>query len=434
MKIAILGYGSEGKAAYNHWLSKPDTEITICDSSPALQVPDGVLSKLGDDYLKELSAFDLVVRSPGIQPSKIVESNGESILSRVTTGTNEFLKGCPTQNIIGVTGTKGKGTTSTLIAKMLESAGKKVHLGGNIGVAPISMLSVSISPDDWVVLELSSFQLIDIKSAPHIGVCLMVVPEHLDWHKDVNEYFDAKRQLFLMQTPRDIAIFYADNETSRDIASSSPGKKIPYYEEPGAIVSNNQISIDGQIICQTGELKLLGKHNWQNVCAAITCVWQVTQDVDAIRSVLTTFTGLEHRLELVKEIDGVKYYDDSFATTPESAIVAIEAFSSPKVLILGGSEKGANFHALAETVKDNDVRRVVVIGNTAQKIKSELETVGFKDITEGGQTIDEIVESARSTAQRGDVVLLSTGCASFGLFENYKDRGDKFKKAVQSLS
>ncbi len=433
-KVAILGYARDGKAAYEHW-SKAGHHITICDENTSVELPAGVASQLGPEWLAQLGQFDILVRTAGLPPHLIAEANPETadILQRVTSNTNEFLRVSPTKNTIGVTGTKGKGTTSTLIAKMLEAAGKKVHLGGNIGIPALELLKNDIQPEDWVVLEQSSFQLIDQTVSPHIALCLMVVSEHLNWHADMDEYVTAKQQLFAHQNSDDVAIYYADNQTSKKIASVSPGTKIPYMSKPGAVVEAGHITIDGQTICKTSDIKLLGQHNWQNICAAITAVWQVTQDVQALASVITSFSGLEHRLELVRELNGVKYYDDSFGTTPETAIVAIQAFQQPKVVILGGSDKGSQYDELAKVVKETGVRQAIVIGDMAKKITQSLNQHGFTDVVAGGSTMAEIVQKAHQAAQSGDVVLLSTGCASFGLFKDYKDRGNQFTQVVQAL-
>jgi UDP-N-acetylmuramoylalanine--D-glutamate ligase len=199
-------------------------------------------------------------------------------------------------------------------------------------------------------------------------------------------------------------------------------------------VNGNMVTIDGAEICTTDELKLLGAHNWQNVCAAVTAYWQVDQNIDAARLVLTSFTGLEHRLEFVRELAGVAYYDDSFGTTPETAIVAMQAFAEPKVVILGGSDKGARYDALAKAVTENNVRAVLLIGSEAVKIGAALTEAGFNDAMPGGNNMAEIVANARNAALDGDVVLLSTGCASFGMFQDYKDRGNQFKQQVEILS
>ncbi len=437
MKVALLGYDTEGKASYEYYKGL-GAQITICDQKTDVSVPASVESQLGDGYLDDLDRFDVLVRTAGLPPRLIFERN-PTVSGKITTAISEFLRVCPTRNVIGITGTKGKGTTSTLITKMLEASGKKVWLGGNIGVSPLSFLPV-LDQQSWVVLELSSFQLIDLQRSPHIGVCLMVVPEHLNWHADMAEYVAAKSRLFEAQTSDDIAIYFAGNETSREIAEAGAGQKVPFYRSPGAFVNGNMLTIGGKEVCTTTELKLLGAHNWQNACAAVTAVWLslgeagLPDDVAAMRSVLTSFTGLEHRLELVRELAGVRYYDDSFGTTPETAIVAMQAFAQPKVIILGGSDKGAQYDELARAVKASGVRQALLIGDQATKIQSALETAGFSNFVPGGETMTEIAQNSHEYAESGDIVLLSTGCASFGMFENYKDRGNQFKAAVNQLS
>lgn len=430
MRVALLGYDTEGRVSFEYYKAL-GADITICDRNTELSVPEGAKVQLGEGYLENLDQFDVLVRTAGMPPRVILEKN-PAVASKVTTLVNEFLRVCPTKNIIGVTGTKGKGTTSTLLAKMLEAAGKDVHLGGNIGVPPLTFLD-KLGADSWVVLELSSFQLIDLQRSPQIGVCLMVVPEHLNWHKDMAEYIAAKSRLFEQQASDDVAIYFAENAVSREIAGAGAGHKLPYYRTPGAFVNGNMITIGGAEICTTDELKLLGHHNWQNICAALTAYWQVDQNIDAARSVLTSFAGLEHRLEFVRVLDGVTFYDDSFGTTPETAIVALQAFTQPKVAILGGSDKGASYEDLAQAVKNSNVRKVLLIGNQAPEIQTALEATGFNDFTHGGTDMKQIVAKARATAENGDVVLLSTGCASFDMFKDYKDRGDQFKSAVNDL-
>lgn len=439
MKIAIVGFATEGVVSAAYFAAQGHS-VTVCDRNATVVVPEAYETQLGDGYLANLDRFDVVVRSAGIHPSILLAANS-NIENKITTAVDEFLRVCPTKNVIGITGTKGKGTTSTLTAKMLEAAGKSVWLGGNIGRSPLDFVS-EIKPDDWVVLELSSFQLCDVGHSPHVAVCLMVVPEHLNWHADMAEYTSAKSRLFVRQNRDDVAIYFAENSTSKKIASQGQGKKIPYCSAPGAYVDDNAIIIAGEHICTTSELKLLGKHNWQNACAATTAVWQALQPTipgeintvkTAIRGVLTTFSGLEHRLEFVRELDKVSYYDDSFGTTPETAIVAIEAFAQPKVVILGGSDKGAPYDELARAVASNDVRKALLIGDQAGRIQVALERVGFRDFMPGGESMTAIITNARSSAEPGDVVLLSTGCASFGMFENYKDRGNQFKQVLQSL-
>ncbi|MFO0882047.1 MAG: UDP-N-acetylmuramoyl-L-alanine--D-glutamate ligase [Candidatus Saccharimonadales bacterium] len=442
MKVAILGYGTDGASATGYW-HKQDAEITICDEKTDLLLPEYVESRLGPEYLENLGDFDVIVRSPGIRPDKIVAANGndESILKKVTTTVNEFFAHCPAP-IIAVTGTKGKGTTSMLIYKMLTNAGKKAFIGGNIGTVPLDFIH-DVTEDSIVVLELSSFQLIDFKYAPKVGVCLMVVPEHQDWHTGIKEYYDAKSQLFANQAETDRAVFNAASDVSRKIVNVSKGSKVPYFVPPkgqlantvaGAYVEGDQICMDGTIICDIANVGLLGRHNLENVCAAIAAVWPLLHDnIAAIKMAIHDFTGMEHRLEFVREVNYVKYYNDSFATTPEATVAAIRAFDQPKVVILGGHDKGIPFYDVVNEVINSHVRRVIVIGKTGEKIMELLVSRGYEKISLGGNTMTEIVHTAQNEAQPGDVVLLSTACASFGLFKDYKDRGNQFKEVVNAL-
>ncbi len=444
MNIAIVGFDTEGRSTYdffaNQILSGADHQLAICDQNPDLTVPEDAEAVLGDHYLDNLDRFDLIVRTAGMHPRKILDKN-PGVSDKITTHINEFFKAVPTANIIGITGTKGKGTTSTLVHDMLEASGKDTWIGGNIGIPPLGFID-QLSPESWVVLELSSFQLIDLRYSPHIAACLMVVPEHLDWHADLEEYLTAKEQLFARQNTADIAVYFHDNTNSARIASAGQGEKIPYYHVPGAEVAEGMVVIEGTEICHTDEIKLLGQHNWQNACAAVTVAWHALTigcgpgqrpDPEPLRQALTTFTGLEHRLEFVRELDGVKYYNDSFGTTPETAMVAIQAFQEPKVIILGGSDKGAGYDELASIVASGNVRHALLIGDQADRIRQALEAAGFHDHSDGGDTMEEIVGKLHAAAQPGDVGLLSTGCASFGMFKNYKDRGNQFKQAVQAL-
>jgi len=432
MNIAIVGFGLEGKAAFDYW--HEGNQITICDQNEQVQAPEGIVTQLGPNYLDNLGRFDLIVRSPNVHPWALMTANSPDIMGKVTTNTNEFFRASPTRNIIGVTGTKGKGTTCSLISGMLEACGYGVHFGGNVGVPALELMRRGIQPEHWVVLELSSFQLMDLKYGPHVGVCLMITAEHLDWHTDMKEYVEAKQHLFHEQTEQDFAIYYANDKYSKEIVKPSKGQKIPYLQEPGAYVNEaGNIIIDNQIVCHTNELKLLGKHNWQNACAAVTSVWQINKNIQAMREVLTTFGGLEHRLEFVRELNGVKYYNDSFGTTPETAIVALETFEEPKVVILGGSDKGVSYDDLAKVVKENNIRKALLIGDQAARIQAALDAVGFSNYQPGGTSMAEIVNNARSLAQPGDIILLSPACASFDMFVDYKDRGVQFKQVVQAL-
>ncbi len=451
MRIGIVGWGVETKSAYNFFGDEHDYLIVNeepRDDFPAVSDkirlqflptdrPVGMVSMVEDlSYLEGIDKCDKIIYQPTAYHNlKKTFGNDSAFWSKATTVLHIFFETVKTKNIIGVTGSKGKGTTSTLIAKMLEAAGKKVHLGGNIGLSVLDFVK-DVGPDDWVVLEIANFQLHEFPYSPHIALCLMITREHMDWHPDLDEYVAAKANIFKHQKPDDIAIYYDKNKYSKEVAAYSPGKKVPYYAQPGAYVRDDGMIVAGEseveIMPKTG-VKLLGEHNLQNICAAITAVWEISQSLDPIKEVLSSFSGLEHRLEFVRSLDGVKYYDDSFATTPESTIVALRAFKEPKIVILGGHDKGLPFEALAAEVAANNVRRVIAIGQTAGKITELLKARGFTDIVTGVDKMPDIVAAARKTAQPGDVVLLSTACASFGLFKDYKERGEQFKQAVMAL-
>jgi UDP-N-acetylmuramoylalanine--D-glutamate ligase len=436
VKIAILGYGQQGQSVYEYY-NKPENQITICDKGTPEGLPAGVETQLGDSYLANLDQFDQIFRGPAVHPRDIVKANGQQILSKVTTNTNEFLKLSPTKNIIGVTGTKGKGTTSTLIAKMLEAMGNRVQLGGNIGIPPLDLLREDIAASDWVVLELANFQLIDLKISPKIAVCLMVEPEHLDWHGNVEEYYQAKTELFRNQQAQDIAIYYAKNPNSKRIASASGGTLIPYCEPPGALVAGSHIAIDGMPIIRLSELKLIGEHNWQNVCAAVTVVWQINQDAEAMSRVLREFSGLPFRIELIREVNGVSFIDDSFASNPSATIAAIEAIKSPKVLIIGGKDRGLDLKDLVRTITNHakDIRKILLVGEVADKTADNLAKAGAAnlEIFKSPTSMEAIVKRAAEVAENGDSVLLSPGFPSFDMFKNFEDRGLKFNEAVNNL-
>lgn len=437
MNVVILGFGSQGKSSLEYW-QKLGTDLTVADSNTELSLPDGVASKLGADYLEDLDQYDQIVRTPIIHPRQILEANPDSpnILDKVTSNTNEFFKVCPTKNIVGITGTKGKGTTSTLITKMLEASGHTAHLIGNIGTPPLEVVD-QIKESDWVVMELANFQLIDLKYSPHIAVCVMVEPEHLDWHEDVEEYISAKQQLFIHQEEEDMAIYYGKNENSEEIANASMGEIIPYMGAGGAdVVDDKEVWIDGQKICNTDEIKLIGKHNWQNICAAVTAIWQIDKNIDAIREVLTTLTNLPYRLEKTREVNGITFYNDSFSTAPGSCKAAVNAIDSMKVLMIGGHDRMLGLSELYEQITKNSstIRKIVLFGSSKERVSKELSDYGFDNfIVSESKDIKEIVKLAYESAQNGDSVIFSPAFPSFDMFKNFQDRGDRFNDAVNEL-
>jgi UDP-N-acetylmuramoylalanine--D-glutamate ligase len=450
MKIAIVGWGVEGRSVFNYF--GPEHQYLIVNEHPrddfppvseqvkvqflGSEKPAGITGNVPDlSYLDGIETCDKIVYTPtSLKNLEKKYADKVEFWQKTTTALHIFFENSPSKNLIGITGTKGKGTTSTLIYKMLKTAGKTAHLGGNIGISVLDLLP-KVKSDDWVVIELSNFQLYRFPYSPHIAVCLMVVPEHLDWHPTFEDYTQAKANIFKHQTKEDIAIYLPFNQISQRLAMQSHGHKIPYFMQPGAYVDQNRkIMIDNQEIADKSEIKLMGEHNLQNICAALTAVWQVVKDKGAVNEVLASFSGLEHRLEFVREVNGVKYFNDSFGTTPETATVAVQAFKEPKILILGGSDKGASFDELAKIVAGSNVKQAIVIGQIADKISAALKKAGYDKIVTGPKTMPEIIGKTKELAKPGDVVLLSAATASFDMFKDYKDRGTQFKTAVRALS
>lgn len=409
MNVALAGYGIEGKASYDYWRAQGH-DITVADERELLDaLPDGVNTILGPDAFTRLGEFDLIVRSPSVNPKKLPYGD------KVWSATNEFFAKCPTTDIIGVTGTKGKGTTSSLIASILKAAGRTVHLVGNIGTPALAELP-RIQPDDIVVYELSSFQLWDVKRSPHVAVVLMIEPDHLDIHDGMDDYVDAKRNIVRFQQDRDVVVFNQNDARSSDIAASTVAQKRTYPFELGELAN---------------AVTLPGTHNQENASAAIMAVQDYVSDQGTLAQGLSAFSGLPHRLKFVREVGGVKFYDDSIATTPGSAIAAIRSFNEPKVLILGGYDKGANYTELIELCESTETK-ILAVGANGSDIAALCEQSDATCEREEGD-MTAIVTKAFEIAQPGDVVILSPAAASFDMFKSYADRGDQFVTAVERL-
>lgn len=439
---ALIGFGMEAKSAYE-FLKKqnPNAIFDIYDQNKnaKIELPAGVNFFGGVSDFSNIEA-DLIVRTPAVRPDRLPQN------VKITSVTNLFFEHCPAP-IIGVTGTKGKGTTSSFIASILRASGKRTYLVGNIGTAALKVLS-EVTPQDAVVYEMSSFQLWDLKKSPHVGVALMIEPDHLDVHVDFDEYLTAKSQIFASQTMQDYCIFNNKNRFSKQIASVSceknPQNSLSYGDElSNCFVRDGWFifrSFEGveQKICSTDAVKLPGKHNLDNVCAAILAVKSFDKNIEnsAIEEGLSDFTGLPHRLKFVREVEGVRFYDDSISTTPGSAIAAIQAFDAPKVLLLGGSDKGADLTPLFdEILTSKSVKKVVIFGAQSQKLARELEFRGFKNFINFGENpnFEDVVRGAFTSAEAGDVVILSPAHASFDMFLSYTDRGEKFVSIVEKL-
>jgi len=429
MKIAIAGYGVEGQSSYQYWAADPANTITIVDQSetPKFAVPEGADVLLGADAFEHLDGFDLVIRSPGLAPNKI-KTDG-----KIWSATNEFFAACPA-DIIGITGSKGKGTTASLIVSILEAAGHKVWLVGNIGVAALDILP-KIQMGDIVVYELSSFQLWDLERSPHTAVVLFIEPEHLDVHASMEEYVAAKANIAKFQSAGDILVYNQDNEYARAIAETSPAITVGYPGELTAHIKDGFFYNGEQKLCSVEALQLPGVHNQSNALAAIDAIWKYVESPSVIEAGLHAFKGLPHRLAFVRDVNGVKYYDDSIATTPASLVAAIASFDQPKIIIIGGADKGGDYRSVARAIAGSDsIKAIISIGANGEHITSFLEEKDQRLVDRVDvKDMNEIVRVAASYGAAGDIVILSPAAASFDMFKNYADRGEQFVAAVHNL-
>lgn len=421
-KIAFLGLGLENSALIRYLLKhKIKCEITVCDQRREINKLSLVKAKinwqLGRNYKKNLDKFDILFRSPG-WPIDSITNYKLRLTTLVSSPMKLFFELCPTKNIIGVTGAKGKGTTASLIYEILRAAGKRAFLGGNIGVAPFAFID-KVKKNDWVVLELSSFQLEDMTASPSVAVITNFYPEHLspadpanpNFHKSAKEYWEAKANIFSWQKKGDYAIF----KQTPSFNFQTKGKKI--YFSKSELPS-----------------RLIGEHNKENIAAAVEAVKIAGVKQAVIKKAVAGFKGLEHRLEFVRQVKGVRYYNDSFATTPEAAVTALKSLAAPIILFLGGAEKNSDFFKLAQEVKRRAKFVILLKGGATARIKKELLRAGYeKNKIRLFAAINQAVKFAGEMAAPGEAVLLSTACASFGMFKNYKQRGELFKREVQRL-
>ncbi len=425
--VAILGLGVEGKDVAKFLKSK-GAKITVLDqkSKKDLDLSDINIKKIkfqtGKNYLKNLDKFNVIIRSPGVYRFSKELAKAEKKGVEITSALKIFLDLCPGK-VIGVTGTKGKGTTSTLIYKILKDSGHDAYLVGNIGVPYLEILD-KLSKDSLVVMELSSFQLIDITKSPHIAVVLNISEDHLDWHKDKKEYIESKKNIVKYLTPGSFAVINADHSLTRSFAKETRGE-VHFFTK-----SQTQRTLN------TKKLLLRGEHNWENIAAALK-VAEILKIKKAIaQKAVYSFKGLEHRLELVATKKLVTFYNDSFSTNPEPAIAAVKSFNEPLTIILGGFDKGLDYTKLGKCLSEREnVKAAVLIGDTAEKIQKSLIKAGFKGkvLNLGKPKMSKIVKKAFELTPAGGIVVLSPASASFDMFKDYKERGALFKKEVKGL-
>ena len=446
-KIAMCGIGISNTPLILDFLSK-GAKVYACDRRSRQMIGSladeleskGAELRLGEGYLNNLEV-DIIFRTPGMNWNlpELDEARKKGIA--VTSEMEVFFDLCPA-TIFAVTGSDGKTTTTTLISKMLEAEGKKVFVGGNIG-KPLLPEIENIKSDDFVVVELSSFQLISMRKSPDIAVVTNVAPNHLDVHKDMDEYVQSKKNIILHQNAFSRTVLNRDNEITesfrKDVRGQSLGFSMERQLHNGAWLSQDGFlhmayrNIDVPIMHRS-EIAIIGDHNVANYLTAIAAVWGYV-GVDNIKKVARGFGGVEHRIEFVRELDGVKYYNDSIASSPTRTIAGLKAFEQKVHLIAGGYDKQIPFEPMVPYILEK-VEKLYLCGDTAEKIEAAVkDNKNYKGIPQivRVKNIKEAVEAARKDTKKGDIVALSPACASFDAFDNFAQRGNYFKELVNKL-
>lgn len=450
-KVAVIGLGVSNLPLIDY-LYELKAQVTVFDRTDIKNVDESIVRKItdygmgmsfGEKSLDDLVGFDLIFRSPSCLPTNpalVAEAQRGAI---ITTEVEMVIELCPGK-VIGVTGSDGKTTTTTLISEILKAKEQNVFVGGNIGTPLFTRIS-EMTPDDIIVLELSSFQLMGMKISPQISVITNITPNHLDKHTDMEEYIEAKQNIFKHQDENGLVVLNYDNEITRNFEKEAPGKVMFFSSksklQTGYIVDDNKIKCCEKglrsHILDTKEMKLRGAHNFENAAAAIIATKDFV-DTKTACDVITNFTGVEHRLELVYESkDRIKWYNDSVSSSPTRTIAGLNAFSFRNIiLIAGGYDKNLDYTPLAKPIVNN-CKELILLGATAEKIekavKLELKKQNKKLRIHKCTDLRETVELAKNLAIKGDVVLLSPASASFDMFKNFVERGNLFKQYVNEI-
>lgn len=427
-KIAIIGLGVSNLPLLEY-LYNLSCDVTIFQDNK-LEIDISKYNYPIHYGLKELKGFDIIFRSPGCLPSREELQEEISRGAYVTTEVAEVVRLTPSK-VIGITGSDGKTTTTTLINLVLKANGYNTYLGGNIGT-PLFTQIENMKEDDIVVLELSSFQLMDMKTSPEIAVITNISPNHLDKHKDYEEYIKAKENIF--RNNDGILVLNYDNEVTNKITSS---REIRYFSKETTTnafyIHENNIYFQGKLIIDTSKLQIKGLHNYENICACLSAIYDMI-DLDTSVKAITDFKGVEHRIEFVREINGVKWYNDSVSSSPTRTIAGLNSFKEKIVLIAGGYDKNLDYTPLAEPILKK-VSKLILFGNTKDKIyqavinKKKEESLDIYICN----TLEEVVSIAHQVSIPKEIVLFSPASASFDMFKNFADRGKQFKDLVNKL-
>ena len=448
-KVAVIGLGVSNIPLLDYLYEKK-ANVTVFDDRNIEKISKDIVDKItnynfkfsfGKNSLEKLRGFDIIFRSPSCLPTKPELEQEASRGAIVTSEVELLMKMCPSK-IIGITGSDGKTTTTSLIYAILKEAGFKVFLGGNIGTPLFTRLS-EMTPEDYVVLELSSFQLMGMEVSPDIAVITNITPNHLNIHKDYEEYIEAKKNIFKYQNEKGIVVLNFDNEITRNCAKEVKGKVVFFSSKEkldnGFIVDENIIKkCEDKVrthIIDTKDVILRGNHNYQNIATALAATDTLVDETVAVKAI-KKFKPVEHRIEFVRELDNVKWYNDSASSSPSRTLSGLNAFDEDIVLIAGGYDKNLDYTPLAKTLVKK-VKTLILIGQTAGKIfeavKKELEKENKKLDIYMCDSLEKTIEIAKKSAKSGQVVLFSPASASFDMFKDFADRGNKFKDLVNKL-
>ena len=442
--VAVVGIGVSNIPLIN-FLVKLGAEVTAFDMKEENELgkiasefkSKGVKLELGKGYLEKLTGFEVVFKTPSmrIDCEALVRAKNEG--AYITSEMEEFVKYCKGK-IYGVTGSDGKTTTTTIISKLLEAQGYKTWVGGNIGTPLFSNIE-EINADDMVVLELSSFQLMTMDSPIDVAVVTNLAPNHLDMHKDMQEYIDAKKNIFLYQNEDNVLVLNRENEITYRFEKEAKGHVREFSSKRvitnGSYYKDGTLYLEGKVVCKKNDIVIKGMHNVENYLAAFIAT-KDDVEIETMKKVAETFAGVEHRCELVREIDGVKYYNDSIASSPTRTLAGLFAFEKKVILIAGGYDKHIPFEPLAEQGYPF-IKEIILMGDTRYLIKEAFDKLkdekGIEVPSIMVNSLEEAVIKAKEIAKEGDIITLSPACASFDMFPNFAVRGNKFKEIVNNI-
>ena len=447
--IAIIGLGVSNIPLLEYFYNL-DCKISVFDNREKEEISQEVLEQIekysveyygGKNNLENLKGYNIIFRSPSVMPYRKELKEEEERGAIITSEIEMVLKLTPSK-VIGITGTEGKTTTTSIIYEIIKKAGYNCYLGGNIG-KPIFTKVKDMKPEDVIILEMSSFQLTSMNVSPEISVVTNIFPDHLNIHSSYEEYREEKKNIFKHQSENGLVVLNYDNEFTREFAKQANGKIIFFsskeklqdgyiYDNSDGIIKYCEDGVRRHII-KKDEIKLRGIHNYENICAALAATSPLV-DIDTQIEAVKNFIGVEHRLEFVRELNGVKWYNDSIGTSPASTIAGLNAFDEEIILLAGGSDKGLDYKEVGEAIA-NKVKTLILTGPTSAKIEEACKSANNGENVEicYAENLENAVNIAKQKSKPGQIVLLSPASASFDAFKNFEDRGNKFKQYVNNL-